>query len=305
METMQRNMETILEAMIPPSQFDWRAVPFAKAHHPVLGIVAYLTTIFSLRAIMKHRGPIKMRYLIFVHNVFLCALSLVMGVGILVEVFRTLFQSPATPNVPFTFAASRTREVLCDSSGTLMNGRMAFWMYIFYLSKYYEFVDTVIMVLTKRRLNFLHVYHHCIVLPLFYVYMSTDMVLQWIIVVANCLVHVAMYYYYAMSSVGVRVWWKKYITMAQIIQFIIDLTSTWPYPFLYFSASGCSGSMRAWIFGQAVGFSFFKLFTDFYTKSYRKEKTSNDKAKAASESSSMLEKNTSDHSSSVQKDKSQ
>lgn len=35
--------------------------------------------------------------------------------------------------------------------------------------------------------------------------------------------------------------------------------------------------MRAWIFGQAVGFSFFKLFTDFYTKSYKKDKGSNEK----------------------------
>lgn len=67
------------------------------------------------------------------------------------------------------------------------------------------------------------------------------MVLQWIIVVVNCLVHVAMYYYYAMSSMGIRVWWKKYITMAHIIQFIIYISSTWPYPFLYFSTNGCSG----------------------------------------------------------------
>lgn len=124
------------------------------------------------------------------------------------------------------------------------------------------------MVLKKRRLNFLHVYHHCIVIPLFYVYMSTNMVCQWILVVANSFVHVLMYYYYALATIGKTVWWKKYITQAQIIQFVIDLTATWPYPALYHSAAGCSGSMRAWLFGQAVGLSFFKLFRDFYVRSY-------------------------------------
>eukprot|EP00181_Compsopogon_caeruleus_P006161 CAMPEP_0184682740 /NCGR_PEP_ID=MMETSP0312-20130426/8580_1 /TAXON_ID=31354 /ORGANISM="Compsopogon coeruleus, Strain SAG 36.94" /LENGTH=172 /DNA_ID=CAMNT_0027134603 /DNA_START=411 /DNA_END=929 /DNA_ORIENTATION=- len=150
-----------------------------------------------------------------------------------------------------------------------MSGMLAVWMYIFYASKYYELLDTVIMVLKKRPLNFLHVYHHCVVMPLFWVYMETDMVIHWILVVANSMVHVAMYYYYAIATLGKTVWWKKYITQAQILQFVIDVTATWPFPVLYYSSAGCSGSMRGWIFGQAVGLSFFKLFSDFYRRSYK------------------------------------
>lgn len=249
-----------------PTVFDWKSAPLSSAYYPGFGIVCYLSLIFALRRFMRDRPPIKMKQVIFVHNVVLCVLSATMGLGILVEVFR-LFLTP-----PATLPVSPLREVLCDTTAASMRGRMGLWMHIFYLSKYYELLDTIIMVLSKRRLNFLHVYHHCIVLPLFYVYMSTAMVLQWIIVVANCFVHVGMYYYYAMAALGHKVWWKKYITMAQIIQFVIDLTSTWPYPFLYFSATGCSGGMRAWLFGQAVGFSFFKLFSDFYVRSYTKAK---------------------------------
>ena len=147
------------------------------------------------------------------------------------------------------------------------------------------------MVLKKRKLNFLHVYHHCVVMPLFYVYMTTGMVCQWILVVANSFVHVLMYYYYAMSTIGRTVWWKKYITQAQIVQFIIDLTATWPYPVLYFSSSGCAGSMRGWLFGQAVGLSFFKLFRDFYLKSYTAaNKQRANAAAAAAAANSAMEK---------------
>ncbi|PXF45183.1 putative elongation of fatty acids protein [Gracilariopsis chorda] len=258
--------------MLLPDRFEWKSAPMSSVIYPVCAIPIYLSLIFSLQFYMRSRPPLKLRTPTVIHNIFLCVLSFAMALGVLIEVLRT-FVSTST---------NATREILCDLSAHAMRGRMAWWMYIFYLSKFYELLDTVVMVLKKRRLNFLHVYHHCIVLPLFYVYMSTNMVLQWILVVANSSVHVAMYYYYAMAAVGVKVWWKKYITQAQIIQFIIDLTATWPYPFLYFSASGCSGSMRGWLFGQAVGLSFFKLFRDFYLQSYTNNKLKAQKGCGAS-----------------------
>ena len=242
-----------------PIVFEWRGKPCSRVYYPVLAIVIYLAVIFGLQRFMRHRAPLRLRIPTFVHNAFLCVLSVAMAFFTLFEVLSLGYRRGFI-------------DVLCDRGQTGMRGRLGLWMYIFYMSKYYELFDTLIMVLKKRPLNFLHVYHHCIVIPLFYVYMSTNMVLQWILVVANSSVHVAMYYYYAMASVGRRVSWKRYITKAQIIQFIIDLTATWPYPFLYFSARGCSGSMRGWLFGQAVGLSFFKLFMDFYMRSYKKVK---------------------------------
>lgn len=178
-----------------PTEFDWKASSISSLYYPGFGIAVYLAVIFSLRRFMRDRPPLKMRHLIFLHNVFLCVLSAAMGLGVLVEVFRLLLSPPRA------LAVSPFREVLCDTTAASMTGRMGWWMYIFYLSKYYELADTVIMVLAKRRLNFLHVYHHCIVLPLFYVYMSTAMVLQWIIVVANCFVHVGMYYYLSLIHI--------------------------------------------------------------------------------------------------------
>ena len=245
--------------MASTATFSFETAHASNVRYPVSAVLVYLLVIFSLQRIMRDRPALKLRIPAFIHNTFLCSLSALMAIGTLIEVFQVT-------------RASGFGGVICDRGGVAMQGRLGGWMYIFYLSKFYELLDTILMVLKKRPLNFLHVYHHSVVLPLFYVYMRTGMVLQWILVVANSSVHVLMYYYYACATMGRRVWWKKYITQAQIIQFIIDLTATWPYPFLYFSKTGCSGNMRGWLFGQAVGASFFKLFSDFYSRSYAKAK---------------------------------
>lgn len=246
-------------AMAPGYVFSFGEAPLSSVRYPVTAITIYLVTIFGLQRAMRDRAPLRLKGITTAHNLLLSGLSALMGTGTLIEVIRVA-------------RGAGFGGVICDRGGVAMNGRLGAWMYVFYLSKFYELFDTLILVLRKRPLNFLHYYHHSVVLPLFYVYMRTGMVLQWILVVANSTVHVAMYYYYAMATLGRRVWWKKYITQAQIVQFIIDLTATWPYPFLYFSKTGCSGNMRGWLFGQAVGASFFKLFSDFYSRSYAKAK---------------------------------
>jgi len=224
-----------------------------------IAIAIYLVTIFGLKRWMEDKKRYELTMVVALHNFFLSALSLTMLLGMLFEVLKIIVTNNASPET-----------MLCDPHRKLAVGPQVGWFYIFFLSKFYELVDTVIICLKKRPIIFLHVYHHCITLALVYVMMSNEVAVQWISMTANCLVHIPMYYYYGLSALGYDVWWKKYITKLQIAQFIVTISANTIGFVYHFKGYDCSGSVQSWLFGQAILLSFLVLFILFYKSTYRK-----------------------------------
>ncbi|CAG2172697.1 unnamed protein product [Oppiella nova] len=86
-------------------------------------------------------------------------------------------------------------------------------MFYFY-TKLFDLLDTVFFVLRKKtnQVSFLHLYHHF-------------MVIVEVFCLLNSTVHTVMYLYYLLSAFGPQIqpylWWKRYITRLQLIQFAI------------------------------------------------------------------------------------
>jgi len=96
--------------------------------------------------------------------------------------------------------------------------------YMFYISKYVELLDTFFFLWRGKldQVSILHVFHHGAMPPSIYwgvKYAAGGMVFMFPL--ANSFVHVIMYTYYAMSVLGLHrfLWWKKYLTGLQMIQF--------------------------------------------------------------------------------------
>lgn len=146
----------------------------------------------------------------------------------------------------------------------------ALWWY--YISKAFEFLDTVWMVLRKknRQISFLHVFHHSSMLFIeWIVYLSVPGGQAWFGAGLNSLVHIAMYFYYGLSvipSLRTLLWWKKYLTYFQLAQFILTFSHT--IQGVIFS---CKFPLWAQYLQSAYCVTMFCLFSNFYRQEYIKK----------------------------------
>ena len=97
----------------------------------------------------------------------------------------------------------------------------------------------------------------------------------------NTGIHIFMYYYYFASAQGRTVWFKvssnrsflkptnlqKYITSAQIIQFITSFLLSIPFFYFYYTTD-CTYGMEAFCVSFVCNFIFLVCFIRFYKSSY-------------------------------------
>lgn len=86
-----------------------------------------------------------------------------------------------------------------------------------------DFMDTLFIVVEGKwqQFTFLHVFHHFSIFSVYWVniYSGYDGDI-WFTIVANGTIHAIMYYYYTLTTLGARPWWKALLTYAQMAQFI-------------------------------------------------------------------------------------
>jgi fatty acid elongase 3 len=227
-----------------------------------------------------------------VHNAFLALLSSCLLAGLLLELGREA--AKVAPEGAF-----RTAVVfLCDPAPhVLRSGRLYFLYYLNYLTKYVELSDTLLLCLRGKALPFLHVYHHAATMVLCWTQLASKPSMQWIPIVLNLMVHVPMYYYYAVATFGYSPWWKKHLTTAQIVQFCLDVPATALATTLKMNAVFAWGwfggantdcacdSLPAAYFGTGLLLSYLFLFINFFIKTY-KQGVARRRAKAAAKKSS-------------------
>ncbi|EAZ28276.1 hypothetical protein OsJ_12248 [Oryza sativa Japonica Group] len=133
----------------------------------------------------------------------------------------------------------------------------------------YELGDTLLILLGRRPLTLLHVYHHAAVIAMCYLWLATRQSLMPIALATNAAVHVAMYGYYLCCSLGLR-WpprWKRAVTELQIAQFLFSFAASAVMLWRHFAAGGCEG-MAGWAFNAVFNASLLALFLDFHGAAY-------------------------------------
>jgi hypothetical protein len=218
-------------------------VPFYLSYHvtPILAITGYLIYPKQVRI-----NPSLLYTLSVIHNGVLVSFS----VWIFVSLSQVLYNNGIVFQPNYYFKNPQFETII----------------YLFYISKYYEFFDTFLLYLNNKSPIFLQKYHHIgavICWHLSYIY-TVDGI--WIATFLNSFVHTIMYSYYLgclLKINQVRVL-KKYITSLQLCQLI-------PQPIcLYLYKTEPNYNILLFFTFYSVGLVI--LFGVFYYKNYIKIK---------------------------------
>ena len=208
---------------------------------PLIAIIGYLAYPKNLRI-----NPVALYRLSVAHNAFLVMYS----AWTFASLSRILYND----------------GIVFQSNYYFQNKEFDTIIYLFYLSKYYEFIDTFLLYLNGKTPIFLQKYHHIgavISWHLMYQY-KVDMV--WMASLLNSGVHTIMYSYYLgclLKINQVRIV-KKYITTIQLCQFFVLYSNFYLY----------RPPIETWFnygiitFFATYGVGIIALFSKFYYDSY-------------------------------------
>lgn len=168
---------------------------------------------FCMIVFRKHLKMHIPQWFVLFHNAAMIALALLVLFGTLLGAY----ERSVDPTFGGLFGLFCPPENL--EPDQLLTGTLGFFVYVFHLSKYLELIDTFILIAKGKPLKFIHCYHHCIMLFVTWSWFVFPWLEgAWWCAVVNSIIHSFMYYYYLQTAKGVKIWWGKYLTSAQIFQ---------------------------------------------------------------------------------------
>ncbi|KAJ2080434.1 hypothetical protein H4R24_003089 [Coemansia sp. RSA 988] len=237
---------------------------------PIVGVSAYIASVKfwekrNLRLaktakkktnngnIVYPTSGVNLKPFIIAHNLALAAYS----IWTFVSYFPAVIQAVSNHGL---------KDGFCDTSRTLWDGPLREHGFLFYLSKYYEFIDTAIILAKGRPAGRLQTFHHAGAVSIMWLGNYIQSPYLSFFVFENSLIHSLMYTYYTLTAMGIKPPGKQMLTGLQIAQFYIALSAGIVYAILPACQSNSQRLFTYLFIGYIV--ELIRLFTEFARKTY-------------------------------------
>lgn len=226
---------------------------------PIVTVVLYVVFVFVAPVVMKDREALNLQFTMKYWNLFLAVFSLIGFVRLLAQLalgagLFGLDYTVCRPGLPWWGSGSG-----------------GVWGMLFVYSKYAELFDTVILVLRKRPVIFLHWYHHSTVMLVSLAGYAAAQPSAIYFCGINYGVHSVMYYYYYLMACGKKPGWAQAITAGQIFQMVIGFAVNVYQAYKMSTDSTCKGSWSVLAVMAFVYATYFVLFVNFAIARYFKK----------------------------------
>jgi len=281
---------------------DW-----AMANYWVPGVCTflYVTMLLHMPEYMKnHSRPTWLKKVIFVWNIALSLSSSWALVRLLSSAVATMHEASLPPLYKNGVRTNPFHEIVCDTNARVTcatsHRNACLYLMLFCMSKIPEMLDTFWLLLAKKKVIFLHWFHHTSVMWFCWLAWAHTVPMGTIFALMNLSVHSIMYAWYALSAadrwlaVGLKPkkLFSQTVTCLQIVQMILGLALT-----LYVHLEEECGNPKV-VTRYALGMYgvYLLLFVHFFYNAYCRTRKPRDRAAplVSSRASGLIDKTTRD-----------
>ncbi|KAM3237197.1 elongation of fatty acids protein 3-like isoform X3 [Capsicum annuum] len=237
--------------------FQWSPIMWGSTwSFLIISISSYIvtsTTLHLLLLVLIRRGrPVPLGPIPALHSLAMSLISVIIFLGMLssavaeIRDTRWIWRRSKTP----------LQWLLCFPIGTRPSGRVFFWSYAFYLSRFMHVLRTFFTILRRRNLSFFQLFNHSILICMSFLWLEFSQSFQVIAILLMTLVFALVY--------AARF---PFVMNCHLVFLGCNLACHIGVLLLHFYKGGCNG-MGAWFFNSVLNVFVLLVFLRSYIKTY-------------------------------------
>ncbi|KAE9586769.1 putative very-long-chain 3-oxoacyl-CoA synthase, Butyrate--CoA ligase [Lupinus albus] len=232
----------------------------------IAAISTYITAAIILHIFLKlcrrHR-PVPLGPIPALHSLAVSLISVIIFTGMVfsadAEVRDTRWLWQRTRTTSFEW-------FLCFPLGIRPSGRVFFWSYVFYLSRFLHFLRTFFIVLRHRELSFFRLFNHSILLIMSFLWLEFSQSFQVLAILFSTLIYTMVYGYRFWVEMGLPTYKSFSFTVnCQIVLLVLNLVCHVGVLLLHYLRGGCNG-IGAWVFNSVLNVAILLHFLKSYVE---------------------------------------
>lgn len=226
---------------------------------------AFLHLLINLILFRRHRRPLPMGPIPAIHSLSMSLISATIFVGILLssaaEIRDTRWLWKRSKFTTFEW-------LFCFPVGTRPSGRVFFWSYIYYLSRFLHTFRTFFTIIRRRKLSVFQVSNHSIVILMSFIWLEYSQSFQVLAIVFATFVYALVYGYRFWTAIGLPRACFPFVFNCHIMLLACNLVCHVGVLCLHFLKNGGCNGIGAWMFNSVLNAAILFLILNFYLKMY-------------------------------------
>ncbi|EEF29102.1 elongation of fatty acids protein 3-like [Ricinus communis] len=220
-----------------------------------------------LSIILRRERSVPLGPIPALHSLFMSLLSAIIFSGILLSAAAEIQETKwfwRRSKTPFQW-------LLCFPLGTRPSGRVFFWSYIYYVSRFLHMLRTLFTILQQRKLSFFQLFNNSILAFMSFLWLEFSQSFQVLAILLATLVYSVVYGYRFWTAIGLPSACFPFVENCQIVLLGCNLACHVGVLLLHLMKGGCNG-IGAWIFNSVLNGAILLLFLNFYVKMHLAKK---------------------------------